>query len=83
MMPSRPEGGPFARLAELVRSNDVHLEELAVLNGRLAEAREYLATPSCNVALGRAQYRRIRDRRALVLTALRANRLASREFLAS
>src|SRR5437868_14908481 len=75
------DDGAFARLAALVRSNERHLAELEALNASLAEARAYLAGPSANVLLGRAQLDRVRTRRARVLAVLRSNRLAAREFL--
>jgi hypothetical protein len=73
----------FARLAALVRSNDRLLAELKALDARLAEARAYLATPLANLQLGQAHRDRIQARRVRVLTILRANRLAAREFLAN
>lgn len=71
----------FARLASLVRSNDRLMDELRKLDGRLAEARAYLEKTGANPTLGRAQLDRVRGDRSRVLSALRSNRIAAREFL--
>ena len=80
--PAGSSDGAFARLANLVRSNDRLMADLKALDARLADAKAYLARPDANVALGRAQLERVRASRSRVLAILRANRLAAREFLA-
>ncbi len=73
----------LARLVALLQSNDRLLADLKVLDGRLADAKVYLATPGANLLLGRSRVERVRDQRSLVMTALRSNRIAAREFLSS
>ena len=71
----------FARLAGLVTANDRYLGELRALNARVASARTHLAANPSDPTLGRAYLDRARSRRSRVLTLLRANRIAAREFL--
>ena len=71
----------FGRLAELYRSNERHLADLRGFDSQLASARSYLLSPSCNPALAEARILRLKAWRSAVLTALRANRVAAREFV--
>ena len=71
----------FARLTQLVQSNDRLLAELAVLDARLVETEVYLAMASSNLDLARAYRVRTKRQRSRVLAILRANRIAAREFL--
>lgn len=71
----------LARLVALVQSNDRLTAELKRLDSLLKDARDYLAEPGCNLLLGTTQEARIRDKRSLVMTVLRSNRVAAREFL--
>ena len=71
----------FARLAGLVTTNDRYLGELRALNARVASASIHLAANPSDPTLGRAYLDRARARRSRVLTLLRANRIAAREFL--
>lgn len=73
----------LARLVELIQSNDRLLADLKVLDRRLADAKQYVASPGANLLLGRSRIERIRDQRSLVMTALRSNRIVAREFLSS
>lgn len=80
----RRSGAPddaFARLAGLVTANDCYLGELRALNARVASARAHLATNPPDPTLGRSYLDRARSRRSRVLSLLRANRIAAREFL--
>ncbi len=71
----------FARLAGLVTANDRYLGDLRALNARVAKARTHLASNPSDPTLGRAYLDRARSSRSRVLTLLRANRIAAREFL--
>ena len=79
--PEKASLDAFARLAELVTSNDRFLGELRALNARVESARAHLAANPSDPTLGRAYLDRARARRARVLALLRANRIAAREFV--
>lgn len=78
---SAPSNDVFGRLTQLVASNDRLLKELADLDLGLGRADAYLASSSPNMVLGRAYRDFLKVRKSKVLTILRANRVAAREFL--
>jgi hypothetical protein len=72
---------PFERLVQILRMNERLLGELHRLNGRLEEARDYLARSGCNVVLGMATLDRAKRRRSAVLCRLRAHRMEADRIL--
>jgi hypothetical protein len=76
-----PTSNPFERLVQILRMNERLLGELQRLNGRLEEARDYLARPGGNVALGMAVLGRAKRRRSAVLCRLRAQRIEADRIL--
>jgi hypothetical protein len=73
---------PFGQVVALYQSNSYLLSQLKSVRGHLSRAREYLASPGCNAALGRAHVLRLRARHSAALALLRANRHQARRLLA-
>ncbi len=73
---------PLERLAQIMRSNDRLMDELAVGRERVARARAYLDEPTCNARFGAAHLDRCRAKHAGVLAQLRANRIEALDLLA-
>ncbi len=65
------------RLAQIWLSNERALAELQTLRVKTTRARAYLASPGCNLLLGRTYLERLETLRRQRLAELRANRLAA------
>ncbi len=72
---------PLERLAQLIRSNDRLLDDLATSRQRIVAALTYLDKPGCNARFASAHLDRCRNRHAAILAQLRANRIEALDLL--
>jgi hypothetical protein len=72
---------PLERLAQLVIANDRLIDDLARSRSRIIAALTYLDEPGCNSRFGSAHLERCRNRHALILAQLRANRIEALRLL--
>ncbi len=88
--PHRPRGGrpapaiaanPLERLAQLMRSNERLMDDLAASRARLETARAYLDEPGGNAPLGTAHLDRCRVKHSGILARLRGNRIEAFDLL--
>jgi hypothetical protein len=70
------------RLVQIWSSNEQEFAELRALRLKMAQARNYLASPGCHQLLGRANLERLETLHRKHLARLRANRRAAWELVA-
>src|SRR5262249_53619675 len=65
----------FESLVRIFQSNERLFASLRILDGKLLQAKTYLAEPGCNKSLGIGYVAHLKAKRSWTLAVLRANRL--------
>jgi hypothetical protein len=75
LCPQEQVPNDFESLVRIFQSNERLFASLRILDGKLLQAKTYLAEPGCNKSLGIGYVAHLKAKRSWTLAVLRANRL--------